>query len=112
MDTDFTENNAKSAESNEKAENPGFKPDLEGLNKPADELVKDLVKSVGLIPEFVIEPLKDYIKKEVTYRMAQEFDHLIEKKLEPSFKRELIHHIILMVLLLLLIVTILFIKIK
>jgi hypothetical protein len=76
----------------------------------SEKLIKDLINSVGLLPEFIIEPLKKYIKEEVTYRLAQEVDFLAEKKIEVSSKRHTLHHIIIMALLLTSIVTMIIVK--
>ncbi len=80
-------------------------------SKIDEEIIKDLTKSVGLLPEFIIEPLKDYIKQEVTYRMAEEFDFLIEKKIEPINKANSMQHFIIMVLIGMMIITLLIVKI-
>ena len=76
----------------------------------SDELIKDLTRSVSLLPEFIIEPIKDYIKQEVTYRIAEEVDFLIEKKIDPSYKRQSFQHFLIMGLLLMTIVTLLLVK--
>lgn len=76
-----------------------------------DEALDELVKAVGLLPDFVIEPLKTYIKEEVTYRLAQEMDFLIHKKVEPNHRQHTIHHLVIMGLLLMLIITVLLARI-
>lgn len=75
-----------------------------------EEHIKDLIKSVGLLPEFIIEPIKEYIKEEVTHRMAQEFDYITENKLEPLNKKQSTQHLIIMFLLLMVIITVLIAK--
>ena len=82
----------------------------EKTDKSQEELIQELTKSVALLPEFIIDPLKDYIKEEVTYRFSQEIDFLIEQKLEPNNKRHVLHHLIIMGLLLMLIITVLVVK--
>jgi hypothetical protein len=82
----------------------------EKIDKSSDELIRELTNSVALLPDFIIEPLKEYIKEEVTYRFAQEMDYLIEKKIEPYNKTSTIQRLIIMFLLLMLITVVLISK--
>ncbi len=87
------------------------KESRELADKSQEELVKELTESVALLPDFIVEPLKDYIKEEVTYRFAQEIDFLVEKKIDPYYKKHSFQHLIIMGLLLMLIITVLVAKI-
>ncbi len=61
--------------------------------------IKDLTKSIALLPDFIIDPLKDYIREEISYGVSVEVERIVQKKIAPEQKKLSVQHLLIMFLL-------------